>query len=352
MPNEQLPGSAFPSDFGALTQYIFHNYFNLLTADEKKAWAAAVEDRGGESKDPATLQLLSNGPGPFFKGVRDRVLKDHEDKISLNRCPKCGAIARTPEACLCPSCNHTWYELRKKRPSYQFPDAATGQSIIAGMVETRPTPLFSFLDAAIQQCSDRVQKLGGSVIRYEKSEPASAEQVARVAARFEGAIPLELLELGRFANHLEFLWHMDSPDAETICGVYSPFGQLAWDFDKLGPMDPGDFWWAEEIVSGETPGEWHNKVIVDTASDGDFLAYSIDPAKLHVPMYCAHDGSPPVELVLGESLESFFRAWMRIGFLDINEFYEWPRRTGQQVFDVSYFQTLKNSLAIEVDGGD
>ena len=207
--------------------------------------------------------------------------------------------------------------------------------------------MFDFLDRAVSQCAEQVQRLGCSIIRFKKDPPANAAQIARVASRFGGSIPPELLQLGLFASRFEFLWQMDRPMDPQVAGIYRPFGQLRWDFSSLRPLDASDYWWAEEILAGEREGEWHQKAILDCAADGDFLAYAFDPALLHVPVYCAKDGCGPSELVLGPSLAAFFREWSRIGFLSINEFYEWPRRTGRQTFDVGHFHAFETLLNTE-----
>ena len=205
--------------------------------------------------------------------------------------------------------------------------------------------MFQFLDSAVRQSAEQIQRLGGSIIRHQKAPPANASQIASVARRFGGVTPPELLQLGLFSSCFEFLWNIDRPNDPRFGGIYLPFGRLSWDFSSLRPLDPHDYWWADEIIAGEREGVWHQKAILDCASDGDFLAYTIDPALPHVPVYCAKDGCGPTELVLGSSLSEFFREWGRIGFLSINEFYEWPRRTGMHSFDISYFGSFANSLS-------
>jgi hypothetical protein len=122
------PGNVLPHEVDELTQYIFHNYSGLMTLTEKAAYKALMLDRKGEqssgdmksflrarfgSREPAVIALLDRGAAEFLRATRDRILRDNKDDVFLNRCPKCGALARTPDACLCPSCNHTWYEKRK-----------------------------------------------------------------------------------------------------------------------------------------------------------------------------------------------------------------------------------------------
>lgn len=114
----------------ALTNYVLGHYQRFFTAAESRASLHVLAEEkakasGGDSAEylrrqyvshnPEVLALLADGVAAFRVRVRDRLLAEHADQIHLNRCPKCQAIARTPTACLCPSCNHTWYELRQKR---------------------------------------------------------------------------------------------------------------------------------------------------------------------------------------------------------------------------------------------
>lgn len=215
--------------------------------------------------------------------------------------------------------------------------------------QTESIVMFNFLDDTVRQCVERIQKLGGSIICHEKGAPATSSQIGEVDRRFGGRTPPELLQLGLFANSYEFVWKIDCPGDPYFGGICLPRGRLSWNFSALQPLDPLDFWWAEEILAGERDGVWHEKAIIHCATDGDFLAYTIDPALLHVPVYCAKDGcacgsNGPSELVLGASLSEFFQEWAKIAFLSINDFYDWTHRTGRQTFDASYFDTFVNLL--------
>ena len=114
----------------ALTCYVLSHYERFFTRLELLAWrnvfheakATAYGSPSAEhireryvSKDPEVERLLADGVAAFRIRVRDRLLAEHGHEIHLNRCPKCGALTRTPTACLCPVCNQTWYELRNKR---------------------------------------------------------------------------------------------------------------------------------------------------------------------------------------------------------------------------------------------
>jgi hypothetical protein len=119
--------AVLPHEVDELTRYVFHNYSALMTLAENQAYKALVLERKAErssedmkrhlrllfsSTEPDVVALLDRGAREFLVATRDRILRDHRSEVFLNRCPKCGALARTPKACLCPSCKHTWYEKR------------------------------------------------------------------------------------------------------------------------------------------------------------------------------------------------------------------------------------------------
>jgi hypothetical protein len=122
-------GPVLPHEMDELTHYVFHNYSWLMTLAEKGAYKTLMVERKAEqsssddmkrhlrlrfgSSEPNVAALLDKGARGFLIATRDRILRDHSGDVNLNRCPKCGALARTPTACLCPSCSHTWYEKRK-----------------------------------------------------------------------------------------------------------------------------------------------------------------------------------------------------------------------------------------------
>jgi len=103
-----------------LTRYIFYSYFDLLTFEEKSAYKTSLaEEKAGNleagklqdflrekwsSRDPEVLALLKNGQDEFMQNVKDRILREHTDKVFLNYCPKCGALTKTPRAKQCPKC--------------------------------------------------------------------------------------------------------------------------------------------------------------------------------------------------------------------------------------------------------
>ena len=129
MSHSEEIGAVLPHEIDELTQYIFHNYRGLMTPAEKSVYLALIfgyKAEHSESEDmkrhlqarfastePEVLTLLEGGAREFYITTRNRILRDHGKEIFLNHCPKCGALARTPKACLCPACNYTWFEERR-----------------------------------------------------------------------------------------------------------------------------------------------------------------------------------------------------------------------------------------------
>lgn len=122
-------GKVLPREVDELTHYLFRNYLGLMTPAERAAYLALILEYKAEhssspkmkmhlharfnSLEPEVLTLLYNGAREFYITTRNRILRDHGKEIFLNHCPKCGALARTPKACLCPACSHTWFEERR-----------------------------------------------------------------------------------------------------------------------------------------------------------------------------------------------------------------------------------------------
>jgi rubrerythrin len=110
-----------------LTKYIFDWCPKLLTIEERKARNHLISlqkiekaesegiknaiERNWLSTDGNVLKLLENGEEKFYKKVIERVLRDNPNRDFLNLCPKCNALARTPEAKQCPKCFYSWHSL-------------------------------------------------------------------------------------------------------------------------------------------------------------------------------------------------------------------------------------------------
>ena len=106
-----------------LTWYVLRYYGCLMTEPEWLAYLAFLaeaRERSGlppelltelRTTDPEALALMHDGVEPFRQRVRDRILREHEDRVVLNYCPRCGQLARTPRARQCQWCFHDWHSV-------------------------------------------------------------------------------------------------------------------------------------------------------------------------------------------------------------------------------------------------
>ena len=111
-----------------LTWYVINYYGGLMTTAEALAYRILLLDakvRHGYApelledlrpSDPEALALMpeasavmNDGYEQFARRVRDRILREHRDRVVLNICPKCGGLAKTPRAQQCRWCFHDWH---------------------------------------------------------------------------------------------------------------------------------------------------------------------------------------------------------------------------------------------------
>lgn len=109
-----------------LTRYVFFEYGNLRTVHENAAYKSIVGKQKAEDSDnpkmrdmllrkwvsdaPEVLQSLQDGSEQFFVNVTQRILREHAGEVFLNLCPRCGGLARTPQAKQCRHCFFSWHE--------------------------------------------------------------------------------------------------------------------------------------------------------------------------------------------------------------------------------------------------
>ncbi len=99
---------------------------NLLTKEERQAlrhYASIIKtaDENNEkqinmyyrvgwlSNDPLILKYLENGYQQFALNCAERILKEGQDAVYFNLCPKCKTLARTPLAKQCRECGYDWH---------------------------------------------------------------------------------------------------------------------------------------------------------------------------------------------------------------------------------------------------
>jgi hypothetical protein len=113
-------------DRAELATYLWDNYPNLFSQDEKRASstllcelkAAHIDSeeirsllirRGSARGNPVVDQLLADGPDAFRTRAAERVFSEHWARIDINRCGKCSRIVATPKARQCLWCGHDWH---------------------------------------------------------------------------------------------------------------------------------------------------------------------------------------------------------------------------------------------------
>ena len=107
-----------------LTRYVLHNFGNLMTEQEfalyrwlqveanMESWSPQNKRVAEEHWKPADDQLtkaLKEDPVAFLQEIRDRIIKDHDSDIIINRCPRCNGLVATPKAKQCKHCGHDWH---------------------------------------------------------------------------------------------------------------------------------------------------------------------------------------------------------------------------------------------------
>jgi hypothetical protein len=116
------------NDDDVLTEYIWRHYRRLLTSAEAraglyaepldreaatrikgKAFAAWLDDTYGPVTMAELKFQLQDGRVALFRRAKDRILKDHQSVVSINRCPECRRIVLSPGAKQCLWCKHDWH---------------------------------------------------------------------------------------------------------------------------------------------------------------------------------------------------------------------------------------------------
>jgi len=73
----------------------------------------AVEERMrtrmGNVGDPEIQAVLERGFQAFRCAVADRILREHGSEVTINRCPACQRVVRTPMAKWCMWCKFDWH---------------------------------------------------------------------------------------------------------------------------------------------------------------------------------------------------------------------------------------------------
>jgi len=115
-----------------LAGYVLNYYARFMTDKEKLAnrhlmgtvkatrgrsdLAAQQEVRNSSSHfrnllsdDPEVLELTRDGAEGFLQRTAERIMAAHSDEIQVNRCSRCGEVAKTPKARQCRFCLFDWH---------------------------------------------------------------------------------------------------------------------------------------------------------------------------------------------------------------------------------------------------
>lgn len=87
-----------------LVDYIYHYYAHNFMNDDERYVAGK-----GAFTSPITEALLANGFDGFKMHVASRIYSERKHELTLNLCPSCGKIARTPLAKQCRFCFYDWH---------------------------------------------------------------------------------------------------------------------------------------------------------------------------------------------------------------------------------------------------
>jgi len=64
-------------------------------------------------RHPEVLDVASVGTQALWNNIRRKVLiAEQQGEISINRCPSCSCIVRTPSARQCLWCKHDWHNVK------------------------------------------------------------------------------------------------------------------------------------------------------------------------------------------------------------------------------------------------
>lgn len=113
-------------DDSELTRYIWRNCRHLLTDLERltdraliaefkaehtssESFARTLRSRWAANDNAEVAAALADGTDAFRNRVRDRVLNEVADSLSINRCPECHRVILTPLAQQCLWCGHDWH---------------------------------------------------------------------------------------------------------------------------------------------------------------------------------------------------------------------------------------------------
>ncbi|WP_338394142.1 hypothetical protein [Fulvitalea axinellae] len=79
-----------------------------MTEGDREKMTPIYLSKGWLTDEKDALDLLKDGIDRFYQNVAERIMAEHADKVFMNKCPKCGRLARTPKARQCGHCGNEW----------------------------------------------------------------------------------------------------------------------------------------------------------------------------------------------------------------------------------------------------
>ncbi|SFE07520.1 hypothetical protein SAMN05518672_104386 [Chitinophaga sp. CF118] len=81
--------------------------YNLKTQSE--TMLSMMRRKGWISDDPVILDMIADGRDALKSRIVKRIWNEHQHELSLNLCPACNKITRSPNASQCRFCFHDWH---------------------------------------------------------------------------------------------------------------------------------------------------------------------------------------------------------------------------------------------------
>lgn len=94
-----------------LLRHLLHRekLFTITDAHAREIRKSMYERHNWLVTDKKLLEKLADGPEAFRYNAAIAVFNAHGGEKLLNLCPRCGLLARTPDARQCRHCGHDWH---------------------------------------------------------------------------------------------------------------------------------------------------------------------------------------------------------------------------------------------------
>ena len=102
-----------------LARYVFLHFRDLMTLAERLEYRFVSQEdfpkhRPQSPAEEEALRRANDRFSFFIERTGERILAECRNRVFLNRCPRCGRVARTPTAKQCRYCRHDWHANRAR----------------------------------------------------------------------------------------------------------------------------------------------------------------------------------------------------------------------------------------------